>query len=187
MKNEDYASIPTKCFGCGKNQFKLTRMEGSEVLAECSNCGHSHMLDSVLEEKTKIPVVIWFSAPKNIERCEVCRSTLKIWDISYDGNTAHSQCSKCGLIHTFKKTRLSGWKLLRVTRRVENKFTTSNSDLDLFDIDGIGTKRAELLALAGIKTISDLANASVLILSSKTGISQKLLTKWVAQSKRLVT
>ncbi|MEJ2241160.1 MAG: helix-hairpin-helix domain-containing protein [Candidatus Bathyarchaeota archaeon] len=186
MENEDYASIPTKCFGCGKDQFKLTRMEGSEVLAECINCGHSHMLDSVLEEKTKIPVVIWFSAPKNLERCDFCRSTLKIWDISYDGNTARSQCSKCGMIHTFKKTRLSGWKLLRVTRRVDTNYTTSNSDLDLTEIDGIGSKRTELLALAGIKTISDLANASISILSSKTGISQKLLTKWIAQSKRLV-
>jgi hypothetical protein len=185
MNNEDYASIPTKCFGCGKNQFRLTRMEGSEVLAECIYCGHSHTLDSILEEKTNIPVVIWFSAPKNLERCEVCRSTLKIWDISYDGNTARSQCSKCGLIHTFKKTRLSGWKLLRVTRRVEDKFTACNSDLDLIEIDGIGSKRAELLALAGIKTISDLANASISILSLKTGISQKLLTKWIAQSKKL--
>ena len=185
MKNEDYVSIPTKCFGCGKDQFKLTRMEGSEVLAECIFCGHSHTLDSILEEKTKIPVVIWFSAPKNLERCDVCRSPLKIWDISYDGNTARSQCSNCGLIHTFKKTRLSGWKLLRVTRRIEDKSVVRNSDLDLVEIDGIGSKRAELLALAGVKNISDLANISVSILSSKTGISQKLLTKWVAQSKRL--
>lgn len=161
-------------------------MEGSEVLAECTYCGQSHMLDSILEEKANIPVVIWFSAPKNLERCDVCRSPLKIWDISYDGNTARSQCSKCGLVHTFKKTRLSGWKLLRVTRRVDDKFLASNSDLDLFEIDGIGSKRAELLALAGIRTISDLANASISILSSKTGISQKLLTKWIVQAKRLI-
>lgn len=185
MKNDDYSLIPTKCFGCGKDQFRLTRMEGSEVLAECIYCGHSHVLDSILEEKANIPVVIWFSAPKNLERCDVCRSPLKIWDISYDGNTARSQCSKCGLIHAFKKTRLSGWKLLRVTRRIEDTSDVSNSNLDLIEIDGIGSKRAELLRLAGINTITDLASASISILYSKTGISQKLLTKWIAQSKRL--
>jgi hypothetical protein len=187
MKNDDYTSIPTKCFGCGKDQFRLTRMEGSEVLAECIYCGHSHLLDSILEEKTHIPVVIWFSTPKNLERCDVCRSFLKIWDISYDGRTARSICSKCGLTHTFKKTRLRGWKLLRVTRRIEDEFGYKGSDSYLVEIDGIGSKRAELLALAGVKTVSDLANVSISIISSKTGISQKLLSKWITQAKKITS
>lgn len=187
MKTGDYVSIPTKCFGCGKDQFRLTRMEGSEVLAECIYCGHSHTLDSVLEEKTHIPVVIWFSAPKNLERCDVCRSPLKIWDISYDGHSARSQCSKCGLTHTFKKLRLRGWKLLRVTRRVDDEPVNTGSECDLVEIDGIGPKRAELLAIAGVKTVSDLANASVSVLSSKTGISQKLLLKWIINAKKFTS
>jgi hypothetical protein len=187
MKNDDYSSIPTKCFGCGKDQFRLTRMEGSEVLAECIFCGHSHTLDSILEEKARIPIVIWFSAPKNLERCDVCRSPLKIWDISYDGHSARSQCSKCGLTHTFKKSRLRGWKLLRVTRSVGDELVNSISNSNLIEINGIGSKRSEILTLAGVKSISDLANSSVLILSSKTGISKKLLSKWITQAKNFAT
>jgi hypothetical protein len=162
-------------------------MEGSEVLAECIFCGHSHTLDSILEEKAQIPIVIWFSAPKNLERCDVCRSPLNIWDISYDGHSARSQCSKCGLSHAFKKTRLRGWKLVRVTRTVDDDILKNFSNSNLRSINGIGSKRTELLALAGVKNISDLANSSILILSSKTGISKKLLSKWITQAKKIAT
>jgi hypothetical protein len=46
-------------------------------------------------------------------------------------------------------------------------------------------KRAETLGLAGVKSVSDLANSSVFSLSSKTGISEKLLLQWIEQAKLL--
>ena len=187
MSTEDYTSKPTKCAECGKDKFRLTRMEWSEVLAECTYCGHPHTLDSVLDEKTRIPVVYWFSIPTKHGRCDVCRSDLSIWDISYDGHSATIQCSKCGLIHTFKKLRLRGWKLMRVSRRVDGEFVDKRSSFDLGQIDGVGPKRAELLALVGVKSVSDLADASVSVLSSKTHIPEKLLLKWITEAKKLVS
>jgi hypothetical protein len=160
-------------------------MEMGQVLAECINCGHDHFLDSVLEKKTRIPSLYWFSAPKKIERCIDCRSELKIWDVSYDGKFAESICSKCGLTHTFKKPRFRDWHLLRVTRRSGEKVPNLEIDSDLTAIKGIGKKRAEELVLVGIKNVSDLANSSSKLLSSKTGISEKIILKWLIQAKEL--
>ena len=186
MKSEDYASKATKCYECGKNIFELTRMEKGQVLAECTNCGHDHILDSVLEKKPRLPVVYWFSAPKTIGRCIDCRSELEIWDISYDGKSAQSKCSRCGLFHTYNKPRFRDWRLVRVTRRVGDKVLDLKSVLDLTEIKGIGSKRAETLGLAGVKNVSDLANSSVFSLSSKTGVSEKILLKWIKQAKDLL-
>jgi hypothetical protein len=186
MKNDDYATIETKCFDCGRNQFTLTRMEQGQVLAECISCGHTHTLDSVLEKKTKIPLIYWFSAPKKIERCLDCRSPLKVWNINYDGRFAYGKCSKCGLLHTFKKPRLRSWRLIRVTRRIGDEVLDLRNTLDLTVIKGIGSKRSEILALSGIKNVSDLANSSVFVLSSKTGISEKFLLQWIKQAKELL-
>lgn len=186
MKSDDYTSIATKCFECGRNRFILTRMEQGQVLAECTNCGHTHILDSVLEKKTRVPLVYWFSVPKKIARCIDCRSPLKLWDVSYSGKMAHSKCTKCGLFHTFKKPRLRGWRLIRVTRRVGDDVVDVKTALDITEIKGIGSKRAEVLALSGVRNISDLANSSVIILSSKTGISEKLLLKWIKQAKEFL-
>ena len=185
MTNEDYASIASKCFECGKNCFRLTRMEKGQVLAECMNCGHDHILDSVLGKKSHLPVVYWFSAPKKMERCIDCKSQLEIWDVSYDGKLANSKCSKCGLFHTYKKPRLRDWRLIRVTRRAGDKVLDLKSTLDLTDIKGIGSKRAEALSLAGVKSVSNLSDSSVYSLSSKTGISEKLLVKWIQKAKDL--
>lgn len=186
MKSADYASIATKCFDCGKKSFVLTRMEQGQVLAECINCGHTHILDSVLEKKTRVPLVYWFSAPKKITRCVDCRSPLKLWDVSYDGKMAHSKCTKCGLFHTYKKPRLRGWRLIRVTRRFGDNVVDVITALDITGIKGIGPKRAEVLALSGVRNVSDLANSSVISLSSKTEISEKLLIKWIKQAKEFV-
>jgi hypothetical protein len=186
VSDNNYGSINTKCFECGKDQFKLTRMEMGQVLAECINCGHVHFLDSVLEKKTRIPSLYWFSAPKKIERCVDCRSELKIWDVSYDGKFAESICNKCGLAHTFKKPRFRDWHLLRVTRRVSDEIRKLEIDSDLTVIKGVGKKRARALALVGIKNISDLANFSSQLLSSKTGISEKIIAKWIKQAKKLI-
>ena len=186
MKIDDYGSIETKCFECGRNQFTLTRMEQGQVLAECVSCGHAHTLDSVLEKKTRVPLIYWFSAPKKIERCVDCRSPLKIWNIDYSGKFAYTTCSKCGLSHTFKKPRLRSWRLIRVTRRIGDKVFDLKNTLDLTEIKGIGSKRAEILILAGVKNVSDLANSSVFVLSSKTGISKEFLLRWIKQAKELL-
>lgn len=186
MKIDDYASLQTKCFECGRNQFTLTRMEEGQVLAECISCGHNHTIDSVLEKTTRIPLIYWFSAPKKIERCLDCRSPLKVWNIDYSGKFAYGKCSRCGLLHTFKKPRLRSWRLIRVTRRVDDKVLELKNSMDLTEIKGIGSKRAEILTLSGVKNISDLANSSVFVLSSKTGISEKFLLRWIKQAKKLL-
>jgi replicative superfamily II helicase len=186
MSIDDYGSLNTKCFECGKNIFKLTRMEEGQVLAECANCNHAHFLDSILEKKSRSPIVYWFSAPKKIKRCVECRSELKIWDVSYDGKIATSKCSKCGLSHTFKKPRFRNWNLVRVTRRGDDKASFSQIDFDLKQIKGIGSKRAEILSKAGIKSVSDLSNASIQLLASKTKVSQKFLKKWIDQAKSIM-
>lgn len=54
--------------------------------------------------------------------------------------------------------------------------------MELEDLKGIGTKTAEKLKAANIKTVSDLAKGSAKILSQKTGISEKLLSKWIKQA-----
>ena len=186
MKSEDYDSIETKCFECGRNWFKLSRMKEGQVLAECTHCGHAHTLDSVLGKKRRVPVLYWFSAPKNIERCMDCRSNLKIWDVSYNGRFANSKCENCGLLHTFKKPRFRGWRLIKVTRIVDDKVLDLKERLDLTEIKGIGQKRAETLNSVGINNVSDLVNSNVVILSSKTSISEKFLLKWIRQAKEFL-
>ncbi len=183
MDKQDYGSINTKCFECGRNTFRLTRMKEGQVLAECNHCGHAHILDSVLEKKPRTLSLYWFSAPKKFERCVDCRSELKIWDVSYDGKLAQSYCSNCGLHHIFKKPRLRDWRLIRVTRRVENETPNFKTASDLATMEGIGPKTSELLILAGVNNISELSKASAKVLSSKTGINEKNLEKWIKQAK----
>jgi replicative superfamily II helicase len=161
-------------------------MKEGQVLAECINCGHAHFLDSVLEKKSRTPTVYWFSAPKKMARCFECRAELKIWDVSYDGKSAQSKCNKCGLNHTFKKPRFRSWQLVRVTRRVGEQVTELQTSFDLTEINGIGAKRAETLESAGINNVSELASCSVQVLRAKTGISEKILTKWIDQAKELL-
>ena len=57
---------------------------------------------------------------------------------------------------------------------------------DLTEIKGIGIKRAEVLDQAGIKSALDLVNSPVVVLSSKTGISEKFLIKWMKQANELL-
>jgi len=183
MESDNYALIPSKCFRCGKNRFILTRRKQDQIFAECISCGHAHIIDSVLEKKTALPLLYWFSAPKTIEKCFDCQSLLEAWDISSDGKLAQSKCGKCGLFHTFKKTRLWGWRLIRVTRRVNGELVDVKTALDLTLIKGIGPKRAAVLSLVGVKNVSDLANSSIFVLSSKTGIPEKFLFQWIKQAK----
>jgi hypothetical protein len=162
-------------------------MEKGQVLAECTHCNHPHILDSVLGKKLHAPLLYWFSAPKKIERCIDCRSELQIWNVSYDGKIAESKCSKCGLSHTFKKPRMRDWRLIRVTRRVDDKILDLKKNYDLTEIKGIGPNRAKILNRVGIKNILDLIDSSAPILSSKTGISEKFMVNWIKQAENLVT
>lgn len=118
MKEVKYESKETKCNGCGKNEFRLTRMTEHQVLAECIHCGYPHTLDSTLENKKRSALLHWFTIPKATERCVECRSPLKIYDINVQIGRARAQCEKCGLLHIYKKHRLRGWHIVRVTRRV---------------------------------------------------------------------
>ncbi len=75
---------------------------------------------------------------------------------------------------------------IRVTRRFGDNVVDVITALDITGIKGIGPKRAEVLALSGVRNVSDLANSSVISLSSKTEISEKLLIKWIKQAKEFV-
>lgn len=118
MEEERYESKETKCHGCGKNDFRLIRMTEHQVLAECIHCGYPHTLDSIPKNKTRSALLQWFTAPIASERCVECRSPLRLHDINVQTRRARAQCEKCGLLHTYKKDRLRGWRILRVTRRV---------------------------------------------------------------------
>ena len=119
MEEEEYESKETKCHGCGKNEFRLTRMTDHQVLAECIHCGYPHTLDSILEDKKRSTLLHWFTIPKATERCVECRSPLKVYDINVQTGRARAQCEKCGLLHIYKKDRLHRWHVIRVTRRVQ--------------------------------------------------------------------
>ena len=118
MKEDKYESTETKCHGCGKNEFRLTRMSEHQVLAECIHCGYPHTLDSILENKKRSALLHWFTIPKTSERCSECRSPLRIYDINFQTGHARAQCEQCGLLHIYKKDRLHGWHVVRITRRV---------------------------------------------------------------------
>ena len=118
MEEEKCESKETKCCGCGKNEFRLTRVTEHRVLAECIHCGHSHTLDSILGDKKRSALLHWFTESTVSERCMECRSPLRIQDVSVETGHARILCEKCGLLHIYKKDRLHGWHVVRVTRRV---------------------------------------------------------------------
>jgi predicted flap endonuclease-1-like 5' DNA nuclease len=55
----------------------------------------------------------------------------------------------------------------------------------LTDVKGIGQKRANQLKTLDIKTVEDLANASVEDLAKKLKISPKITNRWIASAKEL--
>jgi len=118
MKEEKYEPAETKCQECGKNEFRLTRMTEHQVLAECIHCRHPHTLDSTPGTKRRSALLNWFTVPKATERCVECRSQLKIYDIDFQTGRARAQCEQCGLLHIYKKDRLHGWHIIRITRHV---------------------------------------------------------------------
>jgi predicted flap endonuclease-1-like 5' DNA nuclease len=66
---------------------------------------------------------------------------------------------------------------------LENKLDTPQIGMNLEEIKGIGAKTAEKLRNANITTVTDLSKASANILSQKTEISEKLLSKWIELAK----
>ena len=65
--------------------------------------------------------------------------------------------------------------------QVQEPENTSN----LTEIKGIGSKRAEELEGAGVKTVSDLAKHSPKHLAEKTGIPIEQITNWIIEANKL--
>lgn len=127
MDEEKRESKEIKCHGCGKNEFRLTRTAEHQVLAECIHCGYSHAINSVLGGKKRSTLLYWSSTPETSERCIECRSPLKVYDVNVQAGHARAECTKCGLLYIYKKDRLHGWRIMRVTRHVR----TSMSDKEV--------------------------------------------------------
>jgi uncharacterized Zn finger protein len=53
------------------------------------------------------------------EKCVECGSFLKVYDINFQTGRKVMRCEQCGLLHIYKKDRLHGWHIVRVTRRVQ--------------------------------------------------------------------
>jgi predicted flap endonuclease-1-like 5' DNA nuclease len=66
-----------------------------------------------------------------------------------------------------------------------SKDQKSETVSNLTEIKGIGTKRAEELELAGVKTISDLAKRSPKHLAEKTDIPITQISKWIIEANKL--
>ena len=69
------------------------------------------------------------------------------------------------------------------TETVTNHSVTKISDLS--EIKGIGSKRAEKLEIAGVKTVSDLAKRSPKHLTEKTGIPIEQICRWIIEANKL--
>ena len=65
-------------------------------------------------------------------------------------------------------------------------FEEALQELELTGIKGIVSKRAEELKAVGVNTVSDLAISSVKDLSQKTGISEKIVSRWIKQAKEII-
>jgi predicted flap endonuclease-1-like 5' DNA nuclease len=60
-----------------------------------------------------------------------------------------------------------------------------NMLVELEEIKGVGPKTAQKLKAADINHVSDLAISSAKFLSQKTGLSEKSLSNWIEQAKRM--
>ena len=73
------------------------------------------------------------------------------------------------------------YEIQNLLRKDQKSETGSN----LTEIKGIGPKRAIELELAGVKTISDLANRSPKHLAKKTDIPITQISKWIIEANKL--
>ena len=72
------------------------------------------------------------------------------------------------------------------TQQLEEAFEEALQELELTGIKGIGSKRADELRAVGVNTISDLATSSTKDLSQKTGIPEKIVSRWIEQAKEII-
>lgn len=75
---------------------------------------------------------------------------------------------------------------LEETLKVKEEPLESKLLMKLTDIKGIGPKGAGKLKATGINTVMDLAASSAKDLSQKTGISEKIVSKWIEQAKEII-
>lgn len=62
----------------------------------------------------------------------------------------------------------------------------SKPRIDVTEVKGLGTKRAERLKKAGIETVMDLAEASVEVLVKEVGISEEFASKLIKRAKAIL-
>jgi predicted flap endonuclease-1-like 5' DNA nuclease len=74
-------------------------------------------------------------------------------------------------------------KLENKTNKTPDQTTTRLDDLT--EINGIGSKRAEELESAGVKTIADLAKRSPKNLAEKTGLPITQISTWIIEANKL--
>lgn len=49
--------------------------------------------------------------------CEDCGGSLTLYEEDFEKKTRVLLCETCGLLHLYKKTVLSGWKLIKVRKK----------------------------------------------------------------------
>ena len=85
----------------------------------------------------------------------------------------------------FEKHLIKANKFLNPSEKVSNQVHITTSKSNLSEIRGVGSKRAKILELAGVKTATDLAKRSPKHLSEKTGISITHISKWIIEAYKL--
>ena len=67
----------------------------------------------------------------------------------------------------------------------EEKIEEASGRIELTEIKGIGPKNAKELKSVGMNTVLDFATASAKDVSQKIGISEKTLSRWIAEANRM--
>ncbi|MHA2296603.1 MAG: helix-hairpin-helix domain-containing protein [Candidatus Hodarchaeales archaeon] len=86
---------------------------------------------------------------------------------------------------TFKKWKDYADKLANQPLGNKGLAIKASKDHDITSIAGIGIKTAERLEKAGVKSITDFIGVDIENIALKTGYSQKRLTNWQIQAKKL--
>jgi predicted flap endonuclease-1-like 5' DNA nuclease len=80
-------------------------------------------------------------------------------------------------------SRVTITKCEKKSKEIPDQVTTKTTDL--IKINGIGSKRAEELESAGVKTIADLAKRSPKYLAEKTGLPITQISSWIIEANKL--
>jgi len=80
-------------------------------------------------------------------------------------------------------SRVTITKCEKKSNEIPDQVTTKTTDL--IKINGIGSKRAEELESAGVKTIADLAKRSPKNLAEKTGLPITQISSWIIEANKL--